>query len=608
MLTMHLSLFTLLVLSTFTLAVRAELSTYTNPILPGWHSDPSCTLVAEWDNTYFCTFSSFLTFPGIPIYASKDLIHWKLASNAISRVDQVPDMLTSAAGEQGGIPAITLRYHNGLLYLITLNAAWTCRTCWKEEFIILKTPNPYDDAAWIGPMTIDSKAIAIDPDLFWDDDGSAYVAASGIQLQSVNLETGETSDPINIWNGTGGTSPEGPHLYKKDSWYYLLIAEGGTELNHAVTIARSKEVFGPYESYARNPILTNRNTTEYFQTVGHADLFQDPAGNWWGAALATRSGPEWRVYPMGRESVLFPARWEKGEWPVLEPVRGRMRGPLPPENRSIPGSGTWVDAGEQLKFAPGSDIPSHLVHWRPPPNRAADYDISPPGHPYTLALRASRANLTAHRGYVPTDGQTFIARRQSHTFFQFNVDISANMTASLQETGLSVFLTSRQHIDLGLIMLPVPRRGLSPHIQLRTVAFGKANATTPKTVLLPLPEEWRKQPIRLQVAAHDDCSLAFSASPPARPHDSRVLGSVSGEIVSGGSGPFTGKCFICSQFCSISDHVVTFQGLCSGHTLPPMEATRASSRTLVAGLTHHWARRLTTTSLTRFGGDPCRTA
>jgi beta-xylosidase len=292
---MQVGLSFLLALSSVILRVRGDLSTYTNPILPGWNSDPSCALVAEWNNTYFCTTSSFLTFPGIPVYASKDLVNWKIASNALSRLDQVRDMFTTATGEQAGIPAITLRYHEGILYLITLHADWLCPTCWKKEFIIFKTADPYDDAAWIGPISIDTKALAIDPDLFWDDDGQVYVAASGIQLQSVDLDTGGTSDPVNIWNETGGVSPEGPHLYKKDGWYYLLIAEGGTEMDHAVTIARSKDVFGPYESYAGNPIITNRNTSEYFQTVGHADLFQDVAGNWWGVALATRSGPQWSV-------------------------------------------------------------------------------------------------------------------------------------------------------------------------------------------------------------------------------------------------------------------------------------------------------------------------
>lgn len=84
-------------------------------------------------------------------------------------------------------------------------------------------------------------------------------------------------------------------MYKKDGWYYLLIAEGGTELGHRVSIARAKNITGPYEGNPANPILTNAGTDGLFQTVGHADLFQDNIGNWWGTALATRSGPLWEI-------------------------------------------------------------------------------------------------------------------------------------------------------------------------------------------------------------------------------------------------------------------------------------------------------------------------
>lgn len=114
-------------------------------------------------------------------------------------------------------------------------------------------------------------------------------------LQQIDLETGEVTESISIWNGTGLPYPEGPHIYKKDGWYYLLIAEGGTELGHRANIARSRKITGPYESDPSNPMLSNNDTGEYFQTVGHADLFQDGNGEWWGLALATRSGPEWEV-------------------------------------------------------------------------------------------------------------------------------------------------------------------------------------------------------------------------------------------------------------------------------------------------------------------------
>lgn len=160
--------------------------------------------------------------------------------------------------------------------------------------LLFTTSDPHTDSFWSDGLKLANPQKTIDPDLFWDDDGTAYMASgwggiylSTISLSTISLSTGATSPVTRIWNGTGGSNPEGPHIYKKDGLYYLVIAEGGSGANHAVTIARSASIFGPYESYAGNPILTNRGTEEYFQTVGHADLFQDKEGEWWGAALAT---------------------------------------------------------------------------------------------------------------------------------------------------------------------------------------------------------------------------------------------------------------------------------------------------------------------------------
>src|SRR5690606_14319025 len=115
-----------------------------------------------------------------------------------------------------------------------------------------RTTDPFDDDAWSDPLLFSPEAI--DPDLFWDDDGKVYAATQGIILQELDLETGELSQPpIEIWTGTGGVWPEGPHIYKRDGYYYLLIAEGGTATDHAITIARSENIDGPYEAYENNP-------------------------------------------------------------------------------------------------------------------------------------------------------------------------------------------------------------------------------------------------------------------------------------------------------------------------------------------------------------------
>ncbi|KAL4804418.1 glycosyl hydrolase [Aspergillus unguis] len=537
------------------LAGLASASTYQNPILPGWHSDPSCVFVPEWDNTFFCTTSSFLAFPGLPIYASKDLIHWKHASNAYNRRADIPGMLTSTGGQQQGPFASTLRMHEGEMYIVTAYIGDDN----PPQYLLWTTTDPFSDDAWTGPVTIPNPSSAIDPDLFWDDDGSLYVASSGLYLQQVDLQTGNSTPAASLWNGTGGRNIEGPHLYKKDGWYYLLAAEGGTETNHSVTMARASNVWGPYESAPGNPLLTNRGTDEYFQTVGHADLFQDEVGNWWGVALATRSGPEWTIYPMGRETVLFPVTWAQGDFPIMEPVRGYMEGPLPRPDLHVPGD-QWVD-GPDENLPRGETIPSHFVHWRPPPNRSEIYRVENGA----FSLTSSRANLTADASYKPTDGQTFTGRRQSHTNFVFSIDVEPVFSQMNQETGLSVFLTSYQHIDLSVVALE--RSTNSMNMQLRTESLGQpaVNATQPVTV--PLPPDWQGKRITLRVEG-DETSYHFYAALSSSPQRTQSLGTVSAEVVSGGTGPFTGT--LLGAFATTNGGPSTFESRVSGWNYIPI--------------------------------------
>jgi beta-xylosidase len=278
-----------------TATTMAQNSTFLNPVLPGWHSDPSC---AQVDGIFYCVTSTFISFPGLAIYASKDLIDWKHISHAWNRESQLPGYSYATKGQQEGMYAATIRYREGTFYVI-------CEYLGSGQLagVLFKTTDPYDDKAWSDPVRF--VAPKIDPDLFWDDDGKVYVATQGIVLQEMDIETGEMGPVTQLWNGTGGVWPEGPHIYKRDGYYYLMIAEGGTSWDHAVTMARAKNITGPYEPSPHNPHLTNRGTQEYFQTLGHADLFQDVEGNWWTMALSTRAGPFGPVYPMGRARCFY---------------------------------------------------------------------------------------------------------------------------------------------------------------------------------------------------------------------------------------------------------------------------------------------------------------
>ncbi|KAJ0109477.1 hypothetical protein J7T55_000402 [Diaporthe amygdali] len=519
--------------------VQAMDNSFTNPMLPGWHSDPSCTgVIAELNNTAFCTASTFLATPGLPIYASQDLVNWKLVSSALTRETQLPEIGNSTAGQQSGIFAPSFRYRNGTFHLVVVSVL--------DDGIlgtIFTTSDPYSDEAWSDPLRF--SAASIDPDLFWDDDvdGQAYITFAGIQQVKIDLSTGETTTPYSIWNGTGGASPEGPHIYKpwNDGYYYLMIAEGGTELGHSETIARSTSIDGPYEAFEGNPILTNRNTSEYFQTVGHADLWQDADGNWWGVALSTRSGPEWLNYPMGRESVLFNVTWEAGGWPICQnPVQGQMTGwDLPPRSEDLPGDGPFVDDPDVVDFEEYSSMPKQFVYWRWP--KSENYVVSPEEKPNALKLLPSVANLTGGEDFVSTDGITFVGRRQTDTLFNYSVDVDFGATTAEQEVGVTAFLTQDQHIDLGLVLLPSDNTttGLDYYLRFRVTGTGNYKGPAIDTVIQTVPRTWF-QPFRLGVQAINDTHYAFSASSTIDSDNAVIMGYAPATLLSGGTGPFTG--------------------------------------------------------------------
>jgi len=374
--------------------------------------------------------------------------------------------------------AATIRFHEGTFYVICeyLGVAG------KDAGVLFKSTDPFSDASWSNAVTF--TAPKIDPDIFWDDNGKVYVATQGVQVQEMNINTGKMGPMVNLWNGTGGVWPEGPHIYKKDGYYYLMIAEGGTAQDHSITIARSKSITGPYTPNPKNPILTNRGTQEYFQTVGHGDLFQDTQGKWWGMALATRSGPAYKSYPMGRETVLFPVTWNTGEWPILQPVRGKMSGwPLPAQRRDLPGDGPFNSDPDVYDFPVGEPIPRNLVYWRVP--RDGAFTITEKG----LQVVLNRNDVSGSPGGTQAGARaiSFVGRRQTHSVFAFSVDLSFSPAAPNQEAGIVAFLTQSANIQLGVVLI-------GSQLSLR-FKVPSQNRTTTTTV----PAAWTGKPIRLLI-------------------------------------------------------------------------------------------------------------
>lgn len=273
---------------------------YTNPILPGFHPDPS---ICRVDKDFYLVTSTFEYFPGIPIFHSRDLIHWEQIGHCLTRDSQVK--LVPGSPNCINIYAPTIRYHDGIFYVIVTNVTGDN----YGNFIVTAT-NPSGE--WSDPIPLPFPGI--DPSLFFDDDGKVYYLGtdSGIYLNELNIQTGEAiGESHSLWQGTAN-NPEGPHLYKIDGMYYLLIAQGGTEMCHMAAMARSKNLLGPYEPCPHNPILTNIGHNLPIKAAGHADLVDDPAGNWWAVCLGIRP----LAYPfrhnLGRETMLVPVKKENG--------------------------------------------------------------------------------------------------------------------------------------------------------------------------------------------------------------------------------------------------------------------------------------------------------
>lgn len=246
-----------------------NLKAYNNPIISGFAPDPSCIRVNE---QYFCVTSSFSVFPGIPVYTSRDLVQWQQIGNVLSRPEQLPH-LALVNQTTGGIWAATICEHDGTFFvtstLVFDGEPQTNPDRWDNLIFTTKDIFANNGNGWSDPVHF--SFYGYDTSLFWDDDGSVYVQGShawhifpAIQQYKIDVSTGNAlSEPIILWNGTGGLAPEAPHVYKRDDGYYLMIAEGGTGVGHMVTMAKSLNIAGPYTGYTHNPVLTNANTTEY---------------------------------------------------------------------------------------------------------------------------------------------------------------------------------------------------------------------------------------------------------------------------------------------------------------------------------------------------------
>ncbi|MFE1357518.1 MULTISPECIES: glycoside hydrolase family 43 protein [Streptomyces] len=357
--------------------------TFSNPVIPGFHPDPSVCRVGE---DYYLVCSSFEYFPGVPVFHSRDLVHWEQIGNVMERPGQL--RLPDTAPSSGGVYAPTIRHHDGRFWLITTDVS-------HDGNVLFTATDPA--GPWSDPVPLPGVK-GIDPDLAWDEDGTCWVTSAGISQIAIDPGTGQTlGAPRRLWSGTpGAKAPEAPHLYRVGGYWYLLIAEGGTERGHGISVARGPAPYGPFEPCPANPVLSHRSTDQAIQNTGHGDLVQAPDGSWWIVFLGVRPGggtPGWHV--LGRETFLAPVTWSADGWPVIGEATPVMAAPPWPP-RPVPGPAARDDF-DAARLAP------HWISLRSRPQEA----VSTTERPGWLTLRARGASLD-------DPAVTFAGRRQQH--------------------------------------------------------------------------------------------------------------------------------------------------------------------------------------------------
>ena len=435
----------------------AQTATFRNPILRGGYPDPSITRVGD---DYYIVNSTFEYFPGLPVHHSTDLVNWELAGYGI----QDPDFYRDAVNlvdvqSNGGIHAPSIRWHDGLFYLITTNVynPGAGQPTRMVNFIITA-----EDVAgpWSEPVVIEG-APGIDPDIFFDDDGRVwYVGNHGppdpefagqgeIWLQELDPENLQLiGERYFLWRGAcDGTWAEGPHIYKRDGRYYLLIAEGGTSYNHAVMIAVSDEITGPYISNDRNPILTSRNLSysNWVHSTGHADMVELADGRWYMVALGKRND-EQGDSNMGRESHLVPVAWErepfpwkevKYEWPVVAPDTGRVERFTP-----LPIEGALQHRNDA--FTDDFDSGTLGLQW--------NFRRVPMPGIYSLDERPGHLRLYAHPNVIAERGRAaLMGVRQQESDFEYSARMAFAPQQDNVEAGVSLFQKDYNYLNFTVV-------------------------------------------------------------------------------------------------------------------------------------------------------------
>jgi len=495
-------------LGIFGLIIHTQAQTFTNPILPGGYPDPS---ICYADGVYYMVNSTFEYFPGLPVHKSNDLVNWELIGHALHRKDQVlSDVNLRDVQSDGGIHAPTLRYHDGVFYLITTNVYYHEAEKFTDFVnFILTAEDPA--GPWSQPHVLEG-APGIDPDIFFDTDGRVWYVGTHspenpsfpgegeIWMQEIDLSSWSLIGSRHfLWRGAcGGVWVEGPHLYKRGDMYYLMVAEGGTSYNHAVMIAASQKIQGPYIPNDRNPIFTSRHLSydHWAHSTGHADLLELPDDRWYMVMLGIR-GDEQRGSNMGRETFLAPVVWEKEpfwwkepkyEWPVVSPETGKIE-----RVYDVP----FPNSLQVKNHAFRDDFNSKALNLRWNFRRVPTDDI------YSLSENKGHLRLYTQPAHIRERGSSsLMGFRQTESYFSYETSLNVELNTATSEGGIALFQKDNCYVTFGL----------SNNGDAYTLTLTQVSPSSSLNVLATSSIEQSSGQIRLKVISNEEGYSYFYAT------------------------------------------------------------------------------------------------
>jgi xylan 1,4-beta-xylosidase len=410
-----------------------------NPVLKGFYPDPSICRVGD---DYYLVNSTFAYFPGLPIFHSKDLVNWEQIGSAMDRPSQLK---LDGLGISRGLFAPAIRYNKGIFYI-------SCTLIDNGNNFVITSKNI--SKGWSDPIWL-PQVEGIDPSLFFDDNNRAYIIYNSDPPEKISLYDGHRtikivefdattnkviSSPLIIVNGGTDITKkpiwiEGPHIFKKEGFYYLIAAEGGTGYEHSEVVFRSKNVTGPYESFADNPILTQRNLDpnrkDPITSTGHADFVEDGLGNWYAVFLGCRPY-EAGFYNTGRETFMAPVTWSKG-WPKVD-----LQGDIVKDNYVLKAkSSAEVVKKNNDEFFDDFAASKLNNQWM--------FLRTPNDNWYTLDSKKGTLSISTRPETVSGNGNpSFIGFRQQHLVGEVSTEMEFTTQKENEKSGLIVFQNESQ--------------------------------------------------------------------------------------------------------------------------------------------------------------------